>query len=56
VPEYWIVDVKGRAVEVYSEPQDGRYSRMHRVTDLDERLPFAAFPDVEVRVRDVLGG
>jgi Uma2 family endonuclease len=56
VPEYWIVDVEERAVEIYTEPQNGRYARMHRVTSPDERLPFGAFPDVEVRVRDVLGG
>ncbi len=56
VSEYWLVDVNAKAVEVYTEPKDGRYARMHRVTDPAARLPLAAFADVEVRVRDVLGG
>lgn len=31
VPEYWIVDVEGGAVEVYTERRDGEYRMMTRV-------------------------
>jgi Uma2 family endonuclease len=31
VPVYWIIDVKGRTVEVYSEPHNGRYQRFETV-------------------------
>lgn len=31
VPEYWIVDLAGRAVEVYTEPKRGAYTKVVRV-------------------------
>lgn len=54
VPEYWVVDVTGRAVEVCREPEGGRY------TDVRLALPGAnvaavAFPDVVLAVVDILG-
>jgi Uma2 family endonuclease len=35
VPEYWVIDVPGRVVEVHRDPQDGRYTRVtpHRRGD-----------------------
>lgn len=32
IPEYWIVDIKKRAVEVLQEPVDGAYTKVRRVT------------------------
>jgi Uma2 family endonuclease len=32
VPEVWIVDLKGAAVEVYREPADGAYAHKERLT------------------------
>jgi Uma2 family endonuclease len=49
VPEYWVVDVQGRAIEVYSEPVSGRYQRI--VTyGAGQVVSPAAFPDVKIAV------
>lgn len=47
IPEYWIVDVVGEAIEVYTAPVDGRYSKMARVTT---SVSPGAFPDLAVAV------
>ena len=59
VPEYWIVDVAGRAVEVYTEPspsalagQGAGYARVRRVT-VGQSVSPAALPDVAVAVADL---
>ncbi len=49
VSEYWIVDVKGQFVEVYSDPLDNTYTKQRRVA-AGEVLSPAAFPDVTIRV------
>ncbi len=53
VREYWVVDVSGRCVEVFDEPHEGRFCRQRRAT-LDDVLTPTAFPDVTVRVSDLL--
>lgn len=53
VPEYWIVDLAGRAVEVYTEPRDGRYSSVVRVGDEGVLRP-TAFPEIAIPVADIL--
>jgi Uma2 family endonuclease len=53
VPEYWIVDIAGRAIEVYTEPAAAGYARMRRVTERESVAP-AAFPDLAVTVADLL--
>ena len=52
VPEYWIVNVADRVVEVYRTPVDGRYTEHHEVGP-DARLRLAVFPDVEIAVADL---
>jgi Uma2 family endonuclease len=52
VAEYWVVDLAGRAIEVYSESRDGRYARTRRVPEGASVAP-AAFPDVTVAVADL---
>jgi Uma2 family endonuclease len=49
VPEYWVVDVAKRTVEVFSAPLGDRYSKavLHRGTDV---LTVPDFPDVTVTV------
>jgi Uma2 family endonuclease len=49
VPEYWLVDVVHRAVEVYSRPVKGKYQRMTTHAGREVISP-RAFPDVTVRV------
>jgi Uma2 family endonuclease len=53
VPEYWVVDVSGRAIEVRSEPGDGAY-RQVRIARPGESIRLQAFPDVEIAVSDVV--
>jgi Uma2 family endonuclease len=54
VPEYWIVDLEGQAIEVYTEPKDGAYTSVVRRTS-GEQIRLVRLPDVEVAVEDVLG-
>jgi Uma2 family endonuclease len=53
VPEYWIVNLVERHIEVYSEPADGEYAKLERRGG-DRTLHPVRFPDVGVHVRDVL--
>jgi Uma2 family endonuclease len=54
VPEYWVVDVGGRVVEVRDTLVDGRYTRVRKFTDEQELHP-SAFPDVAVSLKDLFG-
>lgn len=51
IPEYWIVDVVHRVVEVFREPSKGRYLEVskHAAGVLNPR----AFPDVAVPLADL---
>jgi Uma2 family endonuclease len=53
VPEYWIVDVVARRIEVYREPQDGTFVSK-RVFERGESIQLLRFPAVTVLVSDVL--
>jgi Uma2 family endonuclease len=53
VPEYWIVDVAAQRVEVYRNPGEGRF-RSTRVFEHHEAIHLLLFPDVRVRVADIL--
>jgi Uma2 family endonuclease len=53
VPEYWIVDVVGRVIEVHSEPSATRYGRMTRF-ERGQVIRPARFPDVELRVDEIV--
>jgi Uma2 family endonuclease len=53
VPEYWIVNLADRAVEVHTNPRDGIYSKVRSV-EPDAAIRLVALPDVEVLVADFL--
>jgi Uma2 family endonuclease len=53
VPEYWIVNLVERCVEVYLEPENGRYRRSTCYARAESIRP-ACFPDLEVRVQDIM--
>jgi Uma2 family endonuclease len=53
VPEYWVVDVVGRNVEVYTEPVSGVYQHV-TVYEPGSRIRLQEFPELEVRVDDFL--
>lgn len=53
VPEYWVVNLVDRLVEVFSDPVGGTYTRVtpHRV---GESLTPARFPDLAIAVSQLL--
>ena len=53
VPEYWIVNLAERVVEVYRDPQGDRYSSMS-THPAGETLRPVSFPDIEIPIADVL--
>jgi Uma2 family endonuclease len=53
VPEYWIVNLVDRVVEVHTEPRDGHY-QTRRVHGKGEQLQLLAFPDVTLAIDDFL--
>jgi Uma2 family endonuclease len=53
VPEYWIVNLQDRVIEVYTEPAGETYARSARY-ERGESLRPIQFPDLEVRVTDVM--
>jgi Uma2 family endonuclease len=54
VPEYWIVDLEGGAVEVCRNPSAGRFGYAERV-GIDGTLSPVAFPDFQIAVATILG-
>jgi Uma2 family endonuclease len=54
VPEYWIVNIPERCIEVYRDPHEAAYTSktVHAVGDT---VTMRNFPDVQVAVSDVLG-
>ena len=54
VPEFWIVDLGAREVEVHREPEDGRYATVFRVAPGGSLEP-ALLPGVSIPVSPVLG-
>jgi Uma2 family endonuclease len=55
VSEYWIVNIRDRAIEVHSEPSIDGYARVNPSRRGDKVSP-AAFPDVVIDVRALFGG
>jgi Uma2 family endonuclease len=53
VPEYWIVNLPDRVIEVYTEPAGETFARSARY-ERGESLRPIHFPDLEVRVTDVM--
>lgn len=53
VPEYWIVNLEQRLIEVHRKPANGRYWQVQSYDDSSVIRP-ERFPDFELRVADVL--
>jgi Uma2 family endonuclease len=52
VPEYWIVDCTGEAVEVYRNPTEDRYHDSSRFA-APASLRLQAFPDTELTLAEI---
>jgi Uma2 family endonuclease len=54
VPEYWIVNLPARVVEVHRQPEGGRYASV--VTQSSEtQLAAEALPEAPLQLRDLFG-
>lgn len=53
VPEYWVVNIRERCVEVYRDPQPNSYARCDRYVP-GESIRLASFTDVVLAVSDFL--
>jgi Uma2 family endonuclease len=53
IAEVWIVDVVGKSVETYAEPNNRIYAQLRVVRDDGELSPIA-FPDVRFAASDIL--
>jgi Uma2 family endonuclease len=53
VPEYWVVNLAERCIEVYTGPSPGAYSHVERY-ERGQSIRLAAFPDAVFAVADVL--
>jgi Uma2 family endonuclease len=53
IREYWVVDINGRRLLVYRDPQAGDYATQQALGPADAISPLAA-PSVTVRVADLL--
>ncbi|MBI2910973.1 MAG: Uma2 family endonuclease [Chloroflexi bacterium] len=53
VPETWLVDLEGHAIEQYTEPSPQGYRLVRRLL-AGERISPQAFPDVSLAIDDLL--
>jgi Uma2 family endonuclease len=53
VPEYWIIDLKGRQVRFFRSPESGQYADVTS-TDAPGVVAPAALPDVQIDLTHVL--
>lgn len=54
IPEVWLVDLIGEAVEVYRNPSGGRYTEI-RIAPRGQEVAPSAFPDLALAVDAILG-
>jgi len=53
IPEYWVVNLVERCIEVYTGPLPGAYSQVEKY-ERGQSIRLVAFPDVSFAVSDVL--
>jgi Uma2 family endonuclease len=53
VPEFWLVNLVDRVVEVHRQPAGGRYADIQRI-DAGGSLALAAFPSISIAAREIL--
>lgn len=53
IPDYWIVDLVHRTVEIYRDPVQGKYQEHSVLKDTDSTTP-SVFSEVCIPVRDLL--
>jgi Uma2 family endonuclease len=53
IPEYWVVSLPERCIEVYTEPSPGAYAQVER-HERGQSIRLLAFPEIAFAVSDVL--
>jgi Uma2 family endonuclease len=53
VPEYWVVDVIAKCVEVYTQPSGDKYGKMVRY-DHGQSIRPTRFSDITVQLADLM--
>jgi Uma2 family endonuclease len=53
IPEYWVVNLPERCIEVYTRPTPGAYGGVERY-ERGQSIRLVAFPDVAFAVSDIL--
>jgi Uma2 family endonuclease len=53
IPEYWVVNLPERCIEVYTQPMPGAYAGVERY-ERGQSIRLVAFPDISFAVSDVL--
>ena len=54
IPEYWLVDLPARAVEVCRDPDQGRYQSVSRL-EQGESIRPGLLPETEFHIAEILG-
>jgi hypothetical protein len=54
IPEYWLVDLTGEAIDVYSEPGKSRYGLL-RLVERGQTIVSLAIPGLTLDVNTILG-
>ncbi len=54
VPEFWVEDLRHGLIHVFREPEKGQY-KVHLKVNRGESISPFAFPDVSIKVDDLLG-
>lgn len=54
IPEFWLIDISGRTIDVYTDPSEDGYDRVERLRPGASLRP-SAFSHVELQVDDVIG-
>jgi len=53
IPEYWVVNLQDRCIEVYTEPSPDAYARAERY-ERGQSIRLGAFPEIAFAVSDIL--
>ena len=53
VPEYWVVNLPDRCIEVYTEPSSDAFARAERY-ERGQTIRLGAFPEIAFAVSDIL--
>jgi Uma2 family endonuclease len=54
VPDYWVLDVDGRELHVFRDPQPGGTYASHRVLNEEEPMSPLAAPEATITAKDLL--